>query len=65
MNGAPYESLGISPYHALYGCPWKIFNPVQRSASKVPAVDSILNAHEATRMEVEMARKHAIFRQTV
>jgi len=34
MNGAPHESLGISPYHALYGHPWKIFNPVQRSASK-------------------------------
>jgi len=65
MNGAPHESLGISPYHALYGRPWKIFNPVQRSASKVPAVDDILNAHEATRMEVDMARKHATFRQTV
>jgi hypothetical protein len=65
MNGAPHESLGISPYHALHGRPWKIFNPVQRSASKVPAVDDILNAHEATRMEVDMARKHATFRQTV
>jgi len=65
MNGAPHQSLGISPYHALYGRPWKIFNPVQRSASKVPAVDDILNAHEATRMEVDMARKHATFRQTV
>jgi len=65
MNGAPHESLGISPYHALYGRPWKIFNPVQRSASKVPAVYDILNAHEATRMEVDMARKHATFRQTV
>jgi len=21
MNGAPHQSLGISPYHALYGCP--------------------------------------------
>ena len=29
MNGAPHESLGISPYHALYGHPWKIFSPVQ------------------------------------
>jgi len=28
-------------------------------------VDDILNAHEAMRMEVDMARKHAIFRQTV
>jgi len=65
MNGTPHESLGISPYHALHGCPWKIFNPVQRSASKVPAVDDILNTHEATRMEVDMARKHATFRQTV
>jgi len=65
MNGAPNESLGISSYHALYGRPWKIFNPVQRSASKVPAVDDILNAHEATRMEVDMARKHATFHQTV
>jgi len=64
MNGAPHESLGISPYHALYRRPWKIFSPVQRSASKVPAVDDILNAHEATRMEVDMARKHATFRQT-
>ena len=52
MNGAPHESLGISPYQALYGPPWKIFNPVQRSASKIPAVDEILNNHEATRMEV-------------
>jgi len=65
MNGTPHESLGISPYHALYGRPGKIFNPVQRSASKVPAVDDILKAHEATRMEVDMARKHATFRQTV
>jgi len=54
MNGAPHESLGISPYHALYGRPWRIFNPVQRSASKVPAVDDILNAHESTRMEVDV-----------
>jgi len=65
MNGASHQSLGISPYHALHGRPWKIFNPVQRSASKVPAVDDIFNAHEATRMEVDMARKHATFRQTV
>jgi len=65
MNGPSHESLGISPYHALYGRTWKIFNPVQRSASKVPAVDDILNAHDATTMEVEMARKHATFRQTV
>jgi len=65
MNGAPHESLGISPYHALYGRPWKIFSPVQRSASKVPAVDDIFNAHEATRMEVDMARNHATFHQTV
>jgi len=65
MNRAPHESLGISPYHALYGRPWKIFNPVQRSASKVPAMEDILNAHEATRIEVNMARKDATFRQTV
>jgi len=65
MNGAPHQSLGISPYHALYGRSWKIFNPVQRSASKVPAVDDILNAHEGTRMEVDMVRKHATFRQSV
>ena len=65
MNGAPHESLSISPYHALYRRPWKIFNPVQRSTSKIPAVDEILNNHEATRMEVDMARKHATFRQTV
>jgi len=65
MNGAPHDSLHISPYQALYGSPWKIFHPVQRSASKIPAVDEILNAHEATRMEVDMARKHATFRQTV
>jgi len=65
MNGPPYESLGISPYHALYGHPWKIFNPVQRSGSKVPAVDDILNSHDVTRMEVDMARQHATFRQTV
>ena len=65
MNGASHESLGISPYQALYGRPWKIFNPVQRPASKIPAVDEILNVHEATRMEVDMARKHATLRQTV
>ena len=65
MNGAPHESLGISPYQALYGRPWKIFNPVQRSASKIPAVDEILNNHEATRMELDMTRKQATFRQTV
>ena len=65
MNGAPHQSLGISPYHALYGRPGKIFNPVQRSASKVPAVGNIWNAHKATRMEVDMAGKHATFRQTV
>jgi len=65
MNGVPHEPLGISPHHALYGPPWKIFNPVQRSAGKVPAVDDILHAHGATRMEVDMARKHATFRQTV
>ena len=28
MNGAPHQSLGISPYQALYAHPWKIFNPV-------------------------------------
>jgi len=65
MNGAPHDSLHISPYQALYGRPWKIFHPVQRSASKIPAVDEILNAHEATRMEVDTARKHATFRQTI
>jgi len=67
MNGAPHESLCISAYHALYGRPRKIFNPasVQRSASKVPAVDDILKAQEATRIEVGMARKHATFHQTV
>ena len=65
INGAPHESLGISPYQALYGRPWKIFNPVQRSASKIPAIDEILNNHEATRTEVDMARKHATFHQTV
>ena len=57
MHGAPHESLGISPYRPLW-TPWKIFNPVQRFASKVPALDNILNTHEATRMEVDMARKH-------
>jgi len=65
MNGAPHESLGMSPSHALIGLPWKIFNLGQRSASKVPALDDILNAHEAMRMEVDMARKHASFPQTV
>ena len=66
MNSTPHESLGISPYHARYvRTTWKIFNPVQICASKVPAVDDILNAHESTRMEVDMARKHATFSQTV
>jgi len=65
MNGAPHESLPISPYHALYGHPWNIFCPVQRSASQVPAVDDILNAHQATRMEVDMTRKHATLCQTI
>ena len=64
MNEAP-EFLCISPYQALYRRPWKIFNPFQRSASKIPAVDEILNNHEATRIEVDIARKHATFRQTV
>jgi len=48
MNGAPHDSLPLSPYQALYGRPWKIFHPIQRSASKIPAVNEILNAHEAT-----------------
>jgi len=65
MNGAPHESLPISPYAALYGRPWKIFGRAQRSTSKVPAVDDILKAHEAMRMEVHMASKHATFCQTV
>ena len=65
INRAPLESLGISPYQALYGSPWKIFNPVQRSTSKIPAVDEMLNNHEGTRMKVDMARKHATCRQTV
>jgi len=65
MNRAPHNSLYISPYQALFGCPWKIFHAVHSSASKIPAVDEILNAHEGTRMEVDMARKHATFRQTV
>jgi len=65
MNGAPHESLRISLYHALYGRPWKTFSPVQRSTSKVPAVDDILNAREVTRIDVDMVRKHATFRQTV
>ena len=26
MNGAPDQSLGISPYQALHGRHWKIFN---------------------------------------
>ena len=65
MGGGPHESLSNSPYQALYGRSWKIFNPVQRSASKIPAVDEILNNHEATRIEVDMARKHATFHQTV
>jgi len=42
-----------------------MFNPVKRSASKVPAVDEILNAHEAMKMEVAMARKHASLGQNV
>ena len=65
MNRAPHESLRISLYQALYGRPWRVFNPVQRSASMIPAVDEILNNHEVIRMEVDMARKHATFRQTV
>jgi len=65
MNGAPHDSLHIFPNQALYGRSWKIFHPVQRSASKIPAVDEILNAHEAKRMEVDMARKHTTIRQTV
>jgi len=65
MNGAPNDSLHISGYQAVYGRHWKIFHPVQRSASKIPGVDEILNTHEATRIEVDMARKHATFRQSV
>ena len=41
MNGSPHEFLVISPYNGLYGHLCKILNPVQRSASKVPAVDNI------------------------
>ena len=65
MNGAPHKSLGISSYLTHYGHPWKIFNPVQTSASKIPAVYEILNNNEATRMEVVMPRKHATFHHTV
>ena len=65
MNGPPHKSLDISLYHALSGCLWQIFSPVRRSAGHIPAVDDILNAHEATRIEVDMVRKHATFRQTL
>jgi len=65
MNGPPHYSLHISPYQALNRRISKIFHPDQRSTSKIPAVDEILNAHEATTGEVDMARKHATFRQTV
>jgi len=65
LNATPHESLGISPYPALSGCPCKIFSPVQRSASQVPAVDDIVKTHQAPRMEVDMARRHATFRLTV
>jgi len=65
MNTAPHESLGIQTYHPLYGRPWKICNHVRRSARKVHAADDILNAHEVTSMEVDMARNHARFHQTV
>ena len=65
-NGAPHWALGISPYQALSGGLWKIiFNPVRRSTSKIRAVHEILNNDQATRMEVNMARKHATFHQTV
>src|SRR5438270_1558973 len=53
------------PMKPSIGRPGKIFNPVQISASKIPAVDDILNNHEATRKQVDMARKQATFRQTV
>ena len=65
MNAAPHESLVITPYHALSGRLGKIFPHVQRSISKVPAVHNILNTHEATRMEVDMANKQGNLCQTI
>ena len=65
INSPSHEYLGISRYQALYRCTWKIFNPVQRSTTNIAAVDEILNNHEAIRMEVDMARQNATFRQTV
>jgi hypothetical protein len=65
MHGTPHESLDMSPYHELYGHPWKIFPHVQKAASKVPAVGEVLNTHGATTIVEDMARKHASFCQTV
>jgi len=49
----------------MYGRPAKVFRHVQRSASKVPAWDNILNALSATTIGVNMVRKPATFRQMV
>jgi transposase InsO family protein len=65
LNGAPHESLGMSPFQVVYGRPWKMFPPMMKTASQVPSADEIINNHEATRMEAELARNKAIFRQTV
>ena len=65
INGAPHESLGMSPYKALYGRAYHILPPLTHSATKVPAADEIINNHEATRLEVEQALNHAQYRQTM
>jgi transposase InsO family protein len=65
INGAPHESLGMSPYQALYGRPYRVLPPLTHSNTKVPAADDIIDNHEATRLEVEQALNHARFRQTV
>jgi hypothetical protein len=65
INGAPHESLGMSPYQALYGRPYRVIPPLIHSNTKIPAADEIIANHEATRREVELALNHARFRQTV
>jgi hypothetical protein len=65
LNGAPHESLGMSPYQALYGRPYRVLPALVHSATKVPAADEMISNHEANRREIELALNHARFRQTV
>src|SRR5437588_534765 len=65
INGTPHESLGISPYKALYSRAYHILPPLIHSATKVLAANEIIDNYEAIRLEVEQALNHVRYRQTV